>query len=244
MTPPSTVLRAKIDLAGHALRHASGLLWRAPDPRGRYRDYLCATHMVIRASVPLLLAASARCAELGEPRLAGYLDRHAVEEAGHDDWLLEDLALVDPAARESLGRTPPPSVAALVGAQYYWVLHHHPVALLGYVAVLEGNAPSPGLLEHIERNTGYPRAAFRTLWRHAALDPGHSEELNRLFDGLRPTREQQTAVGVSALHTVRAAAALFRELAETPSGAVAGAAGVTARAWGTPGRAAEGVPCT
>ncbi|MEV7008498.1 iron-containing redox enzyme family protein [Streptosporangium sp. NPDC051022] len=216
MTPPSTVLRAKIGLAGHALRNAGGLLWRAPDPRPRYRDYLCAVHMVVRASVPLLRTASARCAELGEFRLAGYLDRHAEEEAGHDDWLREDLALIDPAAERLLGRTPPPSVAELVGAQYYWILHHHPVALLGYIAVLEGDAPSPGLLEHIERNTGYPRAAFRTLWRHAELDPGHREDLDRVFDGLRPTREQQAAAGVSALHTVRAAAGLFRELAGHP----------------------------
>ena len=29
---------------------------------------------------------------------------------------------------------PSPAVAALVGSQYYWLLHHHPVALLGFVA--------------------------------------------------------------------------------------------------------------
>ncbi len=217
MTPPSTVLRAKIGLAEPALRSAGGLLWHAPDPRRRYRDYLCATHMVVRASVPLLRAASARCAELDEPELAGYFDRHAAEEAGHDEWLREDLALIEPAAGELLGRTPPPPVAALVGAQYYWTLHHHPVALLGYIAVLEGHAPSPGLLEHLRETTGYPGEAFRTLWRHAVLDPGHRADLDRLLDGLRPTREQQALVGISALHTVRAAADLFRGLATRPA---------------------------
>ncbi|MBB2910542.1 hypothetical protein FHS43_001805 [Streptosporangium becharense] len=216
MTPPSTVLRAKIGLTGHALRNAGSALWHAPDPRRRYRDYLCAMHMVIRASVPLLRAASARCAELGETRLAGYLDRHAAEEAEHDDWLRGDLALVEPAAEELLRRTPPPSVAGLVGAQYYWVLHHHPVALLGYIAVLEGEAPSRALLEHVERRTGYPRAAFGTLWRHAALDPGHRDDLDRMLDDLAPAPERQAAVGTSALHTVHAAAVLLRELAAAP----------------------------
>ncbi|MEU4408691.1 iron-containing redox enzyme family protein [Streptosporangium sp. NPDC023963] len=217
MTPPSITLRAKIDLTGHALRSAGSSLWRAPDPRRRYRDYLCAMHMVIRASVPLLRVAAARSAELGETELAGYLDRHAEEEAGHDDWLLEDLALIDPSAEDALRGTPPPSVAGLVGAQYYWVLHHHPVALLGYIAVLEGEAPSPALLEHLERSTGHPRAAFRTLWRHAALDPGHREDLDRMLDGLPAVRERQDAVGTSALHTVRAAAELLRELAGEPA---------------------------
>ncbi|WP_433359341.1 iron-containing redox enzyme family protein [Streptosporangium sp. CA-115845] len=216
MPPPSAILRAKIDLAGHALRSAESTLWRAPGPRRRYRDYLCAMHMVIRASVPLLRAASARAVELGEGELGEYLDRHAAEETCHDDWLREDLASIEPSAEELLRRTPPPSVAELVGAQYYWVLHHHPVALLGYVAVLEDEAPSPALLEHLERGTGYPPAAFRTLWRHAALDPGHRDGLDRMLDGLRPTREQQAAVGTSALHTVRAAAALLRELAGEP----------------------------
>ncbi|MFB9680266.1 iron-containing redox enzyme family protein [Streptosporangium vulgare] len=213
---PSTILRAKIDLTGHALRSAGGSLWRASDPRRRYRDYLCAMHMVIRASVPLLRVAAARSAELGEAELATYLERHAEEETGHDDWLLEDLALIDPSA-DVRRDTPPPSVAGLVGAQYYWVLHHHPVALLGYIAVLEGEAPSPALLEHIERSTGYPRAAFRTLWRHAALDPGHRDDLDRMLDGLPAVRERQAAVGTSALHTVRAAAELLRELAGEPA---------------------------
>ena len=38
---------------------------------------------------------------------------------------------------------PPPSVAGLVGSQYYWILHHHPVAFLGYVALMEGYPPTP-----------------------------------------------------------------------------------------------------
>lgn len=217
MPPPSAILRAKIDLTGHALRSAESALWRASDPRRRYRDYLCATHMVIRASVPLLRAASARAAELGETELGRYLDRHATEETGHDDWLHEDLTLVERSATDSLRRTPPPSVAALVGAQYYWVHHHHPVALLGYVAVLEDRAPSPALIEHLRRSTGYPRAAFRTLWRHAELDPGHRDDLDRVLDGLRPSPEHQAAVGTSALFTVRAAITFLRELAGEPA---------------------------
>jgi hypothetical protein len=42
---------------------------------------------------------------------------------------------IEPA--QTLSIRPSANVAALVGAQYYWILHHHPVALLGYMATLE-----------------------------------------------------------------------------------------------------------
>lgn len=74
--------------------------------------------------------------------LATYLERHVDEERQHDDWLLEDLAELGVAREDVWGRIPSPNIAALVGSQYYWMRHYHPVALLGYIAVLEGRPPS------------------------------------------------------------------------------------------------------
>jgi len=88
-----------------------------------------------------------------------------------------------------------PAVAALVGAQYYWVLHHHPVALLGYIGLLEGFPPSPGMIEDLRARTGYPADAFRTLVAHAELDPRHGDELFELVDTLPLTPEQSAVVG-------------------------------------------------
>jgi hypothetical protein len=174
-------------------------------------------HEVIRASVPLMELAARRCAERGlaDPvavPLRRYLERHIEEESGHDDWLLADLAAAGERPPEA-DRQPPPVVARLVGPQYYWIEHHHPVALLGYVTVLEHNAPAPWLARRLATETGLPDAAFQTVHHHAELDRDHGADLELLLDRLPLDRAQETAVAVSALHTVVAATDLFLGLA-------------------------------
>ncbi|WP_244305186.1 iron-containing redox enzyme family protein [Kitasatospora cheerisanensis] len=106
----------------------------------------------------------------------------------------------------------------LAGAQYYRIEHRHPVALLGYLAVLEGHAPSPALAGVLATRTGLPPAAFRTVREHADLDAGHVAELERQLDRLPLTAAQQTEVAVSALHTAGILARLFHQLAADPGG--------------------------
>ena len=43
---------------------------------------------------------------------------------------------------EVLRRMPSPTVASFIGAHYYWIHHHHPVAQLGQIAVQEGYPPT------------------------------------------------------------------------------------------------------
>ncbi|MEW1908745.1 iron-containing redox enzyme family protein [Kitasatospora sp. NPDC085895] len=215
--PPSrsTALRLTLDLAALPLQAATSTLWRPDGLGGRYTAYLRAMHAVVRASVPLMELAARRCAAAGPgDRVAGplgaYLERHVEEERGHDDWLLEDLA----AAGAAPDAGPPPVAAArLVGPQYYWIEHVHPVALLGYMTVLEGHAPAPWLAGRLAARTGLPRAAFRTVHDHAVLDAGHRADLDALLDGLPLDVRQESAVTVSALHTVTATTHLFRSLA-------------------------------
>ena len=113
--------------------------------REEFRNHLTTLHTIIRASVPLMLAAEARSMELTDdpvcPKLAEYYHTHAKEEAGHDEWLLADLKIIGMPKSEALARRPTQEVAELVGSQYYWIRHWHPVCLLGYIAVMEGNPP-------------------------------------------------------------------------------------------------------
>jgi hypothetical protein len=182
-----------------------------------YPEFLFTSHCIIRASVPLMEAARERAEALGEgdvvsAALAGYLEEHITEEMDHDEWLLDDLEVVGSDRAIVLARPPSPSVAALVGAQYYWTFHYHPVALLGYIAVLEGYPPSLRLIEDLRSRTGYDARAFRTLRIHAELDPGHREELDELLDILPLTREQSTIMGLSAIHTVGALTRAYEEI--------------------------------
>ncbi|WP_406447723.1 iron-containing redox enzyme family protein [Streptomyces sp. NBC_00876] len=219
MSPPAVAsLRLELSLVQPVLRSAAARMWRSDAGlAGRYRHYLRAMHQVIRASVPLMERAAARCGALPRdpvaPPLARYLRAHAEQERGHDEWLLTDAAAAGGAPDELTGAAPPAHVAALVGAQYYWIEHSHPVALLGYIAVLEGNAPAPGLAGRLARGTGLPPAAFETVRLHADLDDGHSADLDRLLGRLPLDAEQRSLVAVSALHTVAALAELFDRIA-------------------------------
>jgi heme oxygenase-like protein len=206
----SALLRAKIELVLPALRAVGRRLIDHPDLRKLYPEYLFMSHCTIRASVQLmevgLEASRARPHDPVCELLADYLEQHIEEERGHDAWLLEDLASIGRRPEEFLDRPPMPPVAALVGSQYYWVHHGHPVGLLGYIALLEGYPPVRRDVEAMQVRTGYGADAFRTLLLHADLDPHHSDELDRLLDSLPLTEYQRTVLGLSALSSVQ----LFR----------------------------------
>jgi Iron-containing redox enzyme len=146
------------------------------------------------------------------PPLAAYLEEHVEEELGHDETLLGDLEAIDLPRSDVLARVPSPSVAALVGGQYYWIHHHHPVAFLGYVALMEGYPPTPELVETLIERTGYPRDAFRTYIEHGELDPGHRDRLDRTIDELPLEEPDEVAIGFSAIATAALAARSLEEL--------------------------------
>lgn len=213
---PSQRLRAKVALAAPALTHSSERIWCSPNVRQLYPCYLVTMHGVVRAAASLLRSAAGRARELASrdavaAGLVDYYARHAIEEAGHDQWLLEDLVAIgaDPEAAQQF---PQASIANLVGAQYYWLRHAHPVALLGHMAVVEGNSPKEGFAERLEAITGYPPEGFRTIRRHARIDISHARELYRTIDSLPLLAQHETLLGVSALHTIGAAVTVFDEI--------------------------------
>ena len=213
----SARLRAKLALLDTTLTPLYEELWASPDPARIYPPFLIQVHQIIRASVPLMEAARAcAAARAGDDAvcaaLVPYLDEHIEEERGHDLWTLEDLEIAAVPRSDVLARIPSPRVAALVGAQYYWVHHHHPLALLGYIAVLESSPPSRSFIERLMARTGLPPAAFRTMAKHGELDPGHRDGLDRFLDTLPLTPDQESLLGVSMVHTVSSLSGCVREL--------------------------------
>jgi len=210
-------LRAKLDLAFPALVASAERIWSSPFVRELYPVWLSTMHGIVRTPVPLMEAALERARALApEDEVAAglvpYLAHHAPEEAGHDRWLLEDLEALGGDPLEPLRRIPSARVATFVGAQYYWLRHHHPVSLLGHMAVIEGYPPQIGFAERLRELTGYPREAFRAIRRHERLDIRHRAELYEAIDGLPLQPEHETLLGVSALHTVSAAIEVFEEI--------------------------------
>lgn len=211
-------LRQKIELVLPEMAEVGADLANHPDVRALYPEILINVHQGMRASVSLLRAAAARCEELahGDPvaaALAPYFAHH-VHEEDHAHWALEDLEVLGVSRAEALARMPSPAVASMVGAQYYWVLHHHPVALLGDMMVREGYPSTPEAVETLVQRTGYPRTAFRTMERHSKLDQHHRDDLMELMDGLPLSEEHHVVMGVSALHTAEMVIQANRELLE------------------------------
>jgi len=198
----------------HATYHR---LWLRPDLADLLPPFLILMHQIVRASVPLMNTAHALARDRASVDpvcrlLAAYLPAHAAEERDHDEWLLEDLEASGIPRDDVISRIPSPTVASLVGAQYYWIQHHHPVALLGYIRLLEGNPPSASHISRLQRVSGLPAALFRTYRLHGELDPGHLHELDLLLDSLPLSEAQGHLIWISASHTACALADCLQDL--------------------------------
>jgi Iron-containing redox enzyme len=209
-------IRNRIGLVVGPMTEAYERLKTHPQLESLYPEYLLLTHMIIRSSVPLLRDALNRLDEMPldplSDGLRSYFGKHILEEMGHDEWVLDDLSELGIDPTTVLERMPPPSVAAMVGSQYYWIRHYHPVAFLGYVAVLEGY---PARIEDIEEmivRTKLPPVAFRTWVKHAELDSHHRREFDSLVESLPLTPPQITCICLSGMNTVRYAIIAFNEL--------------------------------
>ncbi len=223
----SLVLKTKIGLAHGTVGGVHGLLWEREDAADLFPALLLATYDLARASIPLMETARSRCESMveatGDAVAAGlipFLVRHIEEERDHDAWLLEDLGRLGVPPSRVLDRVPSPVAARLVGSQYYWILHDHPVALVGYMAALEGGVVTEEFLEDFVARTGLDPAGVRTLVLHARIDPLHEADLDDLVDRLPLAPRHVSLLGTSALDTVFLLAELTREVLDSADGRV------------------------
>ena len=208
-------LRLKIELTAPLLDAATARFWDHERLADLFPVFLRTLYGSARATVPLMKAAcDALRQRQGDPlaaRLHAYFERHIAEETAHDEWLLDDLASIG-IPRERVTGAAPLAIAQLVGAQYYWIAHAHPVCLLGFFAVLEGYPPTEEHLDDVQRRTGLPPTAFRMLRHHASEDPAHADEVFRLVDELPLQPWHLDLVTTSALTTVSALHDVFSGL--------------------------------
>jgi len=210
-------LRAALSLTRARLTELISRVWFHPRLAELYPEFLFASYGVTMASAPAMVLAARQCEKLSddplrEPLRAYYLE-HAEEEREHGEWLLADLASLGVDRGRVLGRLAYPGAAALVGSQYYWIRHVHPVAYLGYIAVLESPTDADFLREVHER-TGIPLSSMSCHMSHAELDPGHVAEFDAALDVFPLSKEQEELIVVSAVSTVGHLERLFTELLE------------------------------
>jgi hypothetical protein len=210
-------IRATLSLTQGRLTELIRRVWYHPRLAEVYPEFLFATYGVTMASAPAMRYAADRCDDLGNDplreQLRAYYQEHAEEEQNHGEWLLSDLASLGIARERVLQRLPYPSVAALVGSQYYWIQHVHPVAYLGYLAVLESPTEA-GFLYEVHARTGIPLSSMSCHLRHAELDLTHVAELDAEIDALPLTRKQEELIAVSAIATIGHLERVFADIVE------------------------------
>lgn len=218
MTTHSQRLRETISLVRGHLCSLIGDVWFHPRLSELYPEFLFAMYGVTASSAPAMRAAADRCAAgLGDDPLAAWLQdyyrEHAEEEAGHEQWMLNDLASLGVPRERVLQRLPYASVAALVGVQYYWMFHVHPIAYLGYIAVVEAPT-SIDFLEEVSHRTGIPLSSMFGHVMHARLDPDHVAEFDAALDSLPLLPHHQDLLTVSAIATVAHLENMFSDILE------------------------------
>ena len=163
------------------LRRVREYPWPACDLRDRATliDSLTFMLQLMLASEQLVDLAAMRAGRLGCIPLRDYLLAHAEEERGHAVWMMRDL--------DSSGapwRDRPLALQAIeaAGSQYYLIMHAHPAALLGYMAVLECQPMPLERVAELERLHGVE--LLRTLRFHAVHDVDHAQGVCRALDAL------------------------------------------------------------
>jgi Iron-containing redox enzyme len=201
----SQALQTRLGLTSSLLRAATKRVFERADLPRLIPAYLLFMHQMTRTSVPLMETACEEAKRAGKDLvcrgLRDYLLHHIEEERHHDQWFLEDLISIGFKPIQSQQRLPSTDLASLVGSQYYWIRHHHPVALLGYIAMLEGNAPSVRFVGQLQAQTGLPPSAFRMCRIHAMVDETHQETLNALIDSLPLDARHEQLIAVSGAQT-------------------------------------------
>jgi hypothetical protein len=216
-------LRAKLEPLLAELELRMRRIAELENPQRAYAKLLRLHYSEVRASLPLLLTAERVVVERGPEDRVGagmvsWLREHAAEELHHDEWLVEDYAAIGGTPDELLNLPGSPTVAALVGSVYYWILHAHPVAILGYYAVLEGSSPSQTLIDKLEASTGYPAGAFTTLRRESDIRMAHDNEVFDLIDELPLTSDQKELISMTALQTADLLIHMADELLDSAAG--------------------------
>ena len=146
--------------------------------RELYIAFLTQAYHHVRHTVPLMMALGARLPERRgwlQEAVLHYLD----EEAGHDQWILNDIENAGGDRGAAAASEPAVATDAMVACAYDTVMRRNPVGFFGMVHVLEGTSVALALqaADRIQRALDLPSNAFSYLRSHGELDKEHVNHL-------------------------------------------------------------------
>jgi long-subunit acyl-CoA synthetase (AMP-forming)/pyrroloquinoline quinone (PQQ) biosynthesis protein C len=173
-----------------------------------YIAFLTEAYHHVRHTVSLLQAARAGLRP-HQAWLQDALDEYIDEEAGHDEWILGDIAACGGDAEAVRHGRPAHATEVMVAYAYDTIARVNPVAFFGMVLVLEGTSVSLALMaaDAIQKPLGLPDAAFTYLRSHGTLDREHTATFALLMDQLDDPGDQADIV-----HAARAFYRLYGDV--------------------------------
>ena len=150
----------------------------------RYRALLLELYHVVWHFNPVCAAAASR---LGDDRrqVRMFLYEHMHEEAGHEEWVRNDLEAIGVPPAQTVAHEASPYTRALVGYNYWAADRGDPCSVLGMLYALEVIASVYGgpfaaamreaLLLEGERGVSF-------IGSHATMDADHMAELRKLMN--------------------------------------------------------------
>ncbi len=162
----------------------------------RYRVLLSELYSLVWHFNPTCAAAASRVPD-EHAQVRSFLYEHMHEEAGHEQWVLNDLEAVGVAREATLRYSPSPHVLALNGYNYWAADRKHPCSILGMMYVLEVIASVYGgpfsvamkeaLLLQGERGVSFINS-------HALLDAQHMAQLRAILNTLESEQSRLAVV--------------------------------------------------
>ncbi len=171
--------------------------------RGQYLAFLTEAYHHVRHTVPLLMACGLRL----PGRLAWLRDAvvdYITEEAGHDRWILDDIACAGGNADAVRHGEPNHATEVMVAYAYDGVLRRDPLVFFGMGFVLEGTSVqlATKAAATLRAALDLPDAAFTYLRSHGELDIEHVRNLAALMNRLELPDDRR--------QVTRAACAFYR----------------------------------
>jgi len=173
-----------------------------------YIAFLTEAYHHVKHTVPLLRAAKAAL-PARHAWLKPAMDEYIEEEAGHDEWILDDIRACGGDAEAVRHGQPAHATEVMVAYAYDTIARGNPLGFFGMVHVLEGTSVALALqaADAIQQPLGLPDAAFSYLRSHGTLDQEHTAHFALLMDEITDAADQAAIV-----HAARAFYRLYGDV--------------------------------
>lgn len=163
--------------------------------RDLYVAFLTQAYHHVRHTVPLMMAVGSRLPDR-HAWLRDAVLHYLEEEAGHDEWILNDIEHAGGDRTRAAASEPAVATEAMIAYAYDTAMRRNPVGFFGMVHVLEGTSVALALeaADRIQKALGLPGRAFSYLRSHGELDKEHVNHLAGILDRFDDEQDREAVV--------------------------------------------------